>query len=248
MVLRLCFSALIFLYGGLALAEPMPRWVTLSRLLTLDSEKLPRSTVISRLRKIDDLEAKVKLGLKSPDYRYYALDIISALELKDFIEPLQSSVLVDVDGYNILTLNTLLDKKSVKPIAEAYRKHIETNISTLSPGAIVALIDSLARWGTPMTKQSVESLLAHNYTEVRLSVLDYLRSMILVYRKKNYLNFLPKLMDMQPFQVRLKSLYLFDDLPGGSARGKLLGNCFKDKNALVRLQCRRFQEKWSKSL
>ena len=165
--LTVLISLLIF---TTALAET-PRWVSLSRLLTLDSENLPRSTVISRLRGLDGLADKVRQGLQNKAYRSYALDIISALKMTDFTSDLQESLVKDPDGYNVLTLNTLLDKKSFSPIAMAYRKHIEDDLASLSPGALMAMVDSMARWGTPMKKDTVESLLGHSYSEVRLSLI-----------------------------------------------------------------------------
>jgi len=222
----------------------MAPWERLSRLLTLDTQRLPREEVVRRLKKIPKLEDKLKVGLEDSKNRAYALDVISALKLEKFIPILKDRVEKDIDGYEVLTLNTLLDGESHKSIGQYYLSLVKNNLNSVQPGALVAIIDSLGRWGFLLPEKQMESLLSHSYFEIRLSTLAYIRSLTLKFKKKNYLNFLPRFMDITPYQFRLKALYFFNELPGKVSRIKLINKCLSDKNALVRLKCRDFHSKW----
>ena len=114
----------------------------------------------------------------------------------------------------------------------------------MNAAAVLAIVDSLGRWGTPLKDEDIQILLNHSFPEIRLSTLGYIRNMVLKFKKKSYLNFLPKMMEMSPYQFRLKALYFFNELPGKLARLKLINSCLSDKNALVRLKCRDFHSQW----
>jgi len=239
------FILMITLLSLAPCASNAATWVDWSRRLTLDTAKTPRTLVVRKLKRIKGLEEKLKQGLQDPLNRSYALDVIAALERTSFIDVLQAQVRSDPDGYVILTLNTLLDSKTYGPVATSYKNLLTDSLDDLSPGATVALVDSLTRWGSPLSMDTVESLLDHSYPEVKLATVSYLGAMVLKFKKTAYLKPMSELMSLSPYQVRLQALYLYDALPGERARLSLLKSCKGDKNPIVQTKCRQFYKKWS---
>lgn len=245
--------ALIFLCGSPASAG-LP-WTSLARQVG-QSEK-GRPEAIRQLRAMKDLNSVLLEALDS-SHRALALDVISALHLKDLIPELLDRIDGDSDGFLVLTLNSLLAPDNKNTICEAYsRKITDDDLTDYSPGAIVAMLEPLGRLGIALTKPTVAVLLEHPYPEVKGATISYMRAMLLsstgaATGSAAYAELLLRALTLKPYQVRLQSVSLIAEL---SRRGKFksaetdgplarlhnlqtaLDHCQTEKSPSVKKQC-----------
>lgn len=167
---------LFFIVCGLSLAPSVyADWIEAARRLTGESDAV-RTRSIRLLRKVPDLEARLKAAMATGD-RFLAFDVMVALELKSLVPELIAYSSADSTGYSYHTLNALASGAEMRRVLGIYRARLES--IDLRPASKVAILDSLARTSIEVPGWTIDRLLLDAVPEVRESTLGYLRSSIM---------------------------------------------------------------------
>lgn len=233
---RTALSLFAFLFSLAASAAAS--WTDLARKVGESEEN--RASVIAQLRKIPSLKKKISKAIYTKD-RPLALDVISALGMKDMIPDLLLHVPADPDGFLTIALNSMMDSKNQKSILESYK----TNVSTkgVSNAAIVAMLEPLGRLNVVLERSVLDALAESPSPEVRSSVLYYLRVMALRNHRFENLDLLAKLLKAPEFQLRLQAVSIGTEVgahPGVPSRDEMKVVCESEKTASIKAACLSF--------
>lgn len=229
------FLALFSSSGALAAA---PSWTDLARKVGESEEN--RASVIAQLRHIPNLKSKLSKAIYTKD-RPVALDVISALEMKEMIPDLLLHVPADPDGFLTVAVNSMMDSKNQKSILDSY----VTNLSSpgVSNAAVVAMLEPLGRMNIALSREIVVGLSESPSPEVRSSLIYYLRIMALRNKRYDNLDLLASLLHAPEFQIRLQVVSVAHEIgarAGVPAVGEMKKVCEAEKTPSIRQACLSF--------
>lgn len=136
------------------------------------------------LRKIPNLPHLLKAELNGPN-KYLALELISSLSLKSLMPELTRLSATDKNGAIHLTITSLIDEKNAAEIQTLFRAHlIEIRHQPLV--VQVVLLDTLARFQTPLSSELLLSLFKSDASEMRLAVLNFINLQPEEIKKNNF--------------------------------------------------------------
>ncbi len=219
----------IYLFILSALCFRKPSWTDYALMLSGESLKA-RQQAISALLAYNNLELILKTALKTEN-KYLALDVISALKLKGFLEELLDLSNNDSEGFFYLTINTLIDEKNKTFIAKTYIDRLKSK--KLSPSASAIIIETLGYWGAILEEKTLDELLGKSFEE-RMAMLTYIRYLAYKYKRNNYSKLLLKTIKMEPYQLRIKTIFLISELGLPLLEER---TCLNERNTEVRKIC-----------
>jgi hypothetical protein len=238
-------TALRSLIGGLfaflfcvSVFAATPSWTELARKVGESEEN--RASIIAQLRKIPSLKSKLSKAIYSKD-RPLALDVISALEMKELIPDLLLHVPADPDGFLTVAVNAMMDSKNQKTILDSYKENL--NAKGVSYAAIVAMLEPLGRMNIAISRDVLANLSASPSPEVRSSVIYYLRIMALRNKRFENLDLLAGFLKSPEFQLRLHAVSVAGEIgvrPGVPAVSEMKNVCEGEKTASIRSACLSF--------
>lgn len=242
-------GGMFLIHGFLGAAEstpattpPAPRpnyrpWPSWAKRLTGESAPT-RTMAIVELRKIPTLSAQIIKALDGPD-RPLALDVISALELKSLVPELLKKARQDMDGFLVLTINSLLNSTNRVEIGEVYIQHLTgESAPDLAPGAVMAMLEMLGRMKVRLPPATLKNLLTHAFPEVGLSVVQYLRQLGQEEKTRKYRELIGRALQQEPYQLRVQALYLIQEWGAEEEFVEALRSCESDPQILVQTPCR----------
>lgn len=201
--------------GPLAAASPASAkvgWSALARRVGEGESPKARQDAVAKLKKTPRLDRILLEALATPD-RALALDVIAALKMEAFVPALLKRVSSDRDGMAILTLNSLLNENVTDRVLDAYVEALSpAPQGSLSPAAIVAMLEPLGRGARELSDESLAPLFAHEYPEVRSAALYYVRLMAIVHRRPTNLALAAGALDSSWFQLRSQAQYFFKEV------------------------------------
>ena len=192
-------------------ASPLPAWIAHARNLSGASDTV-RNYSIAALKSTKNLEAVLRLALTQSS-RFLAMDVISALKLKNLIPDLVTLSENDATGTYYLTLNSLITAFNEKEYKELYAKRLLSG--NAEPAARMILLDTLLRMRFRLSpKQLSQFLFDDPSPEVRESALYYLRTTLL---NEHYDDFMPLLLEVlkekkSSPQRRIQALFIASQL------------------------------------
>lgn len=209
-----------------------------------------RTAALRELRKFKNLNQTLMSALTS-NKRALALDVISAMKIDALVPELLERVSADEDGFLVLTLNSLLSEENRSFILGSYVSLIGSGANTgATPAALVAVLEPLGRLGIVLPRNSVANLMEHSFPEVRIAALHYARQMATVHRRHDYSSLAMRALRSQPFQLRLKAIYMIEELkerPEARIHFDVLGlvnACEKERAPAVKSRCQDVIKKW----
>lgn len=230
---------LIFMAGTAqaAPAAPAPSidWAQEALRLTGESD-LARDKALKNLRSIPKIKKILAAQLKTSK-KALALDVIAALEYREFVPDLLKLAEFDNTGAFYLTINSLLNAKNAPLVIETYR----ARLSTISyPVAHVVILDTLGAMGASLPDKQIAQFLKNKSFEVRSSALDYVRSMLLRHNRRSYAPLLLEAFKDQPFQLRMQAVYAVSELDKekfSEVKSNVKALCLNDLYQEVRDMC-----------
>ncbi len=211
-------------------------WRVAARRLTGESPAVREQAIID-LGLVENFDQVVIQALETRD-RSLALDAITALKRTQLLPQLLTRIPSDSDGFIVHTINALLTKENMGQIGSIYLQYIaEEKGKRTSPGALLAMLETLGRLGFQPRVSDLERLLAHPFPEVRSAVLTSARSLILRFQKKQYLGLVGAALELEPFQLRVQAASLASELPDRGQKLKHLRRCARDVHITVRGHC-----------
>ncbi len=223
---------LVIFTGNLVFSR---EWTQDALRLTGESTEI-RSGAIYRLKKKPGLKKMMRSELKGPR-RELALDVIAALEWRDFVPELLQFAKKDETGISYLTINALLTSKNVTKIFETYRKRL-ADPDTFSLAQVIFL-DSFGAMGSALNETEIKNLIKSPSFEVRVAVVDYLGAIRKTNKNFQIARLLKLTLEGSPYQLRLRTIYVVDELRTelGKDFQDFYQLCQKDSNAEVRELC-----------
>lgn len=188
-----------------ASAQKSPeKWTELAKKVGTSEDV--RGSAIQDLKAIKGLKERLKKAIYTAD-RPLALDVISALDMKELIPDLLLHVPADPDGFLTVAVNAMMTDKNQTEILNSYQEILEPgNIKRVSSGAIVAMLEPLGRLAIRLPKPMLQGLKEHESPEVRASLLYYLRIMALRNQVGDHLEIVNDLLKSNEFQLRLQAV------------------------------------------
>lgn len=237
-----CMILVATLTGAAETGFAATAWNRLARVVGQSETAEERARAIADLRARQDLPAQLISALETPD-RLLALDVIVALSLRELVPDLLGRVASDADGFLVLNLNALLSPDNKNQIFVKYKELLGPRYNpTMSPGALVAMLEPLGRVGVSLSRTTVTSLSRHDSPEVRSAVVYYARTLALRHGRSEHVDVLKKALAADEFQIRLRAVSAFAELFRSSeraplSRAKLLRHCKSETHVKVRAQC-----------
>lgn len=204
-IVGVALSISTFAALGTAHAAGTPaKWTDLARKVGTSEDV--RAQAIKELKNMKGLKGKLQKAIYTAD-RPLALDVISAMDLKDLIPELLLHVPADPDGFLTVAVNSMMNEKNQSEILASYSSSLESkNLPKVSPGAIVAMLEPLGRLSIKLPRTTLASLKEHSSPEVRSSTLYYLRIMSLRNHVNDNLDLVSDLLKAKEFQIRLQAV------------------------------------------
>jgi len=230
--------AFLFLIAVPGFAWGAPSWMDLARKVGESEEN--RASVIAQLRQTPGLKSKISKAIYTKN-RPLALDVISALEMKELIPDLLLHVPADPDGFLTVAVNSMMDSKNQKSILDSYKANLSQ--AGVSNAAILAMLEPLGRMNVVLSRDVLTGLAQSSSPEVRSAVLYYLRMMALRNKRFENLDLLAKLLRAPEFQIRLQAVSVSHEIgahagvPDSSEMKKV---CEAEKTASIRQACLSF--------
>jgi hypothetical protein len=195
------------LYAATAL-----NWQRQALKLTGESDKI-RASALKNLADISNLDEQLEKALAKGTNREQALalDTITALKLTKFAPQLRKLLARDQTGQMHLTLAMILDPDERQATQVAFLQELEKQRST--PAAQIAQLSVFSRWRLLIPVTVLRSLLNSESFEVRFAALSYIRAALLDGAESKYLPLVEQGLKGQPYQLRLRSLFLVYELP-----------------------------------
>ena len=223
-----------------------PKWTDLARKVGTSEDV--RAQAIKELRNMKGLKGRLQKAIYTAD-RPLALDVISALDLKDLIPELLLHVPADPDGFLTVAVNSMMTEKNQAEILASYSASLEPkNLPKVSPGAVVAMLEPLGRLAIKLPRATLLGLKDHASPEVRSSTLYYLRINSLRNHVNENLDLVTELLKAKEFQIRLQAVSVTAELLdqnksvvlGLLARSSLKDLCAAEKAQQIKEACLSF--------
>jgi len=233
----LIFALLFVAIFGFA-SEPTPKlasWLSDARVLSGGSEEV-RKNAIQRLKAMPKLESSLHSELEGKN-RFLALDVISALKLKNFLDDLLRLAERDESGFFYNAIDSMIDSTNRERITTVYRSRVTDREQPW--GSRVALYDSLARLNSILSPGVVEQSLQDPTPEIRAAALHYLRYSLLHWQNEDYLPMLELVLKKGSNKLKIQALFLISELSPAYKRraSAYLSSCRSDSNSEVRYYC-----------
>ena len=168
-----------------------------------------------------------------------AFDIITALNKKELLPLLKNASLQDTTGYTYHTMNTLLTAENIDEMIQFYYRRLMNYPS--SAAVKIALLDTLGRMGFEFSVAELRHLNRNASNEVKSALLTYLRQIMILRNRALYQELLPEFMVADAFEIRMQTLYLYEELLRGRkiklSQASL--SCDKDQNKTIQHFCRK---------
>lgn len=216
---------------SVAFAGPA-QWTDHARRFTGESQNI-RSQAISELRKDPQLREKLKRALGTKDH-FLALDVISALRMREMLPTLMQAAGKDPSGYVYHAINSLLTPADHAMIVRVYLQRLEKGSE--SAASRVALIDSLARLRVKLDFDFIERLASDHDPDIRSAAVSLARSQVRKLGRKQCVRILMNAVQDAVFQVRLQAIYALSELRVPD-RAAAYEACRRDLHPEVRLHC-----------
>ena len=226
-----------FLFSFSAFAEA-PSWKDLARKVGESEEH--RAAVIAQLRKVPSLKTKLSQAIYSKD-RPLALDVISALDMKELIPDLLLHVPADPDGFLTVAVNAMMDSQNQKRILDSYKDTLAS--SGVSFAALVAMLEPLGRMNVSISREVLLNLSVSASPEVRSAVIYYLRIMALRNKRYDNLDLLAGFLKSREFQLRLQAVSVAGEIgarAGVPAVTEMKSVCEAERTPSIRSACLAF--------
>ena len=214
-----------FLFSAVSFAAssnvrwPKAAWQDLAKKVGTSEDV--RDAAITQLKTVAGLNSKLKKAIYTSD-RPLALDVISALDLKEMIPDLLLHVPADPDGFLTVAVNAMMTDKNQTQILNSYQENLAPEqLTRTSPGAIVAMLEPLGRLAIKLPKQVVRGLSVHTSPEVRSSLLYYLRMMALRHGVYENLDLVADMLRAKEFQIRLQAVSVSAEVLALTAKTKV---------------------------
>lgn len=219
-------------------------WSKWARDLTGESESV-RQKSLKRLRAVKNLNQILANEVRAPAFRngkintqkLLAFDVIAALKKKELLPLLMNESLRDPTGYTYHTMNTLLTVDNIDEVTRLYYRHL-MNFPN-SSAVKIALLDTLGRMGFELSLIELRRLNREATNEVKSALLSYLREIMILRNQVLYQELLPEFMTADSFEIRIQTLYLYEELLRENkmkiAKAGLV--CEKDQNKTVQNFC-----------
>lgn len=202
--------AVAFLFSVTSFAATSPKWTDLAKKVGTSEDV--RGGAIQQLKAMKGLKDRLKKAIYTVD-RPLALDVISALEMKELVPDLLLHVPADPDGFLTIAVNAMMSEKNQSQILTAYQEILEPgNIKRVSPAAIVAMLEPLGRLAVKLPEAVLQELKDHASPEVRSSTLYYFRVMALRHQSTDHLEFVTELLKAKEFQIRLQAVSITSEI------------------------------------
>ena len=235
---RTAFVLFAFFFSAVASASAS--WTDLARKVGESEDN--RANVIAQLRHIPGLKAKLSRAIYSGTQRPLALDVISALDMKDMITDLLLHVPADPDGFLTVAVNSMMDPKNQKTILDSYVSNLNS-LGGVSYAAQVAMLEPLGRLGVVLSRDVLNALSTSASPEVRSSLIYYLRMMALRNHRYENLELLAGLLKAGEFQIRMQVVSVSSEIgsrPGIPSIVDLKHVCETEKTPSIRAACLNF--------
>jgi len=183
-----------------------PSWQTLARKVGQSEEG--REAAIQALRRLPTLSADLHRALTSSD-RPLALEVIGALELRNFLPDLVDLIPADSDGFTALAVNGLMTDKTSPEILRTYSSLLTRS---LPAPVTVALLEPMARKKVSLPRSTLEKLANAQSPDVRSALLYYLRIMALRYSVSSDLDLVTDMIRAPEGQLRLQAISVSAEL------------------------------------
>lgn len=229
-----------FIFLLIALASPVSAetedWVVLAKRLTNDSEQ-QQQAVIKELKQIKNLSTKLLPALDTAD-RHLALEVMVALQMTELVPMLLRKVKEDRQGFLTLAINALLTQAIVDPVSRVYARLLHPkNADELSPGTIMAILDTLGRFGVLLSKPTINYHLYAESVEVQMATVYYLRMLLRKPKGSLYLESIKRALKASSYQVRLQAVTALSEVKDRYSVQKIAQSCILDVHPKVKIQC-----------
>jgi HEAT repeat protein len=195
------FSALTF---GANPETPSRSWTRLAR--QVGQTEKTRKSAMKKLREMKDLNSTLLKALDSQD-RALALDVIANMQLNELVPELLTRLSSDEDGFLVLALNSLLNEKNKSLILNTYSEKLSPGRPAIySAASVVAMLEPLGRLGTLLPRTTLAPLFSHDFPEVRMAALSYVRIMTLQHHNRQFMDLAYKALQSTPLQLRVQAL------------------------------------------
>jgi HEAT repeat protein len=227
--------------ASFATSVSTPAWTRLAR--QVGQTEKTRLSAMKQLRETKDLNSILLKALDTRD-RALALDVIANMRLEELVPGLLTRISSDEDGFLVIALNSMLNEKNKNLILNTYMEKLAPGRPAIySAASLVAMLEPLGRLGIPLPHTTLTPLFTHDFPEVRMASLSYVRMMTLQHRNRIYVDFITKALQSTPQQLRVQALFLIDEMTKKpELKGKidfpaLTATCSKEKGSLKDL-CR----------
>ncbi len=149
-------------------------WTKLAR--QMGRSEAARREAVRQLSKRKELPKQLRAALNTSD-KYLALEVITALGVKETLPDLERLADRDENGAIHLTLAALLDEKNLAHLEKVFHERLMKSKSNPVPVVLqVILLDTLSRMGTKLDDGLILSLFNSSNAYVREATLEYVRS------------------------------------------------------------------------
>lgn len=244
--------SLLFSFEGMAARIGGKDWTDLARNLTGDSDAV-RQRSLNKLRALKNLNQILIQEIRKPIFKngridtqkLLAFDVITALGKKELLPILKNESLQDPTGYTYHTMNTLLTADQVDEVVHFYYRRLMNYPS--SSAVKLALLDTLGRMGFEFSLAELRHFNRNASNEVKSALLTYMRQIMILRNRPLYQELLPEFMVADAFEIRIQTLYLYEEL----FRTKKLSlaqaglTCAKDPSKTIQHFCKKILSLYS---
>lgn len=218
-----------------------PNWKVLAKLVGQSEDA--RASAIQKLKSIRGLREKIKHAIYTSD-RPLALEVITALEMRDLVPELLMHTAADPDGFITLTVNALMDSKNQSSITSTYLENLShEKLKQVSEPAIIAMLEPLGRLGVALSRETVRELKNHSSPDLRSGLIYFIRLEGLRHSRFDHVSVLNESMKAREFQIRLQAVAALMDLKeqgrasGLPSESALKSHCESEKTPQIRNAC-----------
>lgn len=179
-------------------ANSAATWTVLARRVGFSEEY--REAAVRELRSMRGLDAQLSRALTTDD-RPLALEVITDLNLRQFVPRMISLVPSDEDGFLTLAVNSMMTEANRPRVLSLY-SDLLSDWRAHSVGSIVAMLEPLGRLGKRLPRTTLVALKSHPSPDVRDATLYYLRMMSLRHGSTDNVDLVDALTHDSTVQVR----------------------------------------------
>ena len=237
-IILIILSAGLFFFGFQSQAGIKKSWVNYALRLTGESLSV-RRRAIRKLRRYPNLKKELVEGFNGENMAL-ALDVVSALRLRSLDKKLLELSKFDVEGFMIVTLNSLIDVSNGKIILNTYKKRLEGGgWKKFSPAAVSAMMIPLSRFGLSFKYKDLEAMLFEGEHELQKTTLSVLRTFLLKHGRISLTPLLKQVNRLIVPELRVQSYFLLSELPKSVELQELKSKiCVTEKNSKALKICK----------